>query len=66
MSKEEKTKDAIEVDERRLFVCATLPKPCPEYDEIMKAFDGIELTEVNYDNEGSNLIIEQIKKVNND
>ena len=38
MSKEEKTKDAVEVDERRLFACATLPKPCPEYDEIMKLY----------------------------
>jgi glycerol-3-phosphate dehydrogenase len=27
---------------------------------------GIELTEVNYDNDGSNLIVEKIKKVNND
>ena len=26
------------VDEWRLFACATLPKPCPEYDEIMKLY----------------------------
>ncbi len=38
MSKEEKTKDAVVVDEWRLFACATLPKPCPEYDEIMKLY----------------------------
>ena len=38
MSKEEKSKDAVVVDEWRLFACATLPKPCPEYDEIMKLY----------------------------
>ena len=26
------------VDEWRLFACATLPKPCPEYDEIIKQY----------------------------
>ncbi len=38
MSKEEKIKDAVEVDERRLFACATLPKPRPEYDEIVRLY----------------------------
>ena len=36
MSKEEKSKDAVVIDEWRLFACATLPKPCPEYDEIVR------------------------------
>ena len=46
MSKEEKTKDAVVVDEWRLFACATLPKPCPEYDEIIKQY--IETREEKY------------------
>ena len=38
MSKEEKTQDAVVVDEWRLFACATLPKHRPEYDEIIKLY----------------------------
>ena len=38
MSKEEKSKDAVVVDEWRLFACATLPKPRPEYDEIVRLY----------------------------
>jgi DNA-directed RNA polymerase specialized sigma subunit len=38
VSKEEKTKDAVVVDEWRLFACATLPKPRPEYDEIVRLY----------------------------
>ena len=38
LSKEEKTQDAVVVDEWRLFACATLPKHRPEYDEIIKLY----------------------------
>ncbi len=38
MNKEEKTQDAVVVDEWRLFACAALPKPRPEYDEIIKLY----------------------------
>ena len=38
MSKEEKTQDAVVVDEWRLFACATLPKHRPEYDDMIKLY----------------------------